>query len=143
MLKLRNGLNGSARFDEGAESEINMAPLIDMIFILLIFFLVTASFVNESSIEIDRPEASSASVGEEAGLIVVVDETGNIFIDNRLVDPEAMRGLVELFLVENPGGGVLVRADRNSNTGKLIEVLDGCRLAGAENVQVAARKKEK
>ena len=120
--------------------EINMMPLIDMIFILLIFFLVTASFVRESGVEVNRPEAASAKAKEATGLVVGVTSDGAIFIDNQQVDLRQVRGLVEIFLTENKEGGVIIDADSASSTGRLVAVLDQCRLAGAENVAVSATK---
>ena len=140
MLRLRSRLGQAGPMEDGADSDINMAPLIDMVFILLIFFLVTATFVKETGVEIQRPEAATAASDEKVGLKIAVTKEGHIFIDNKIVDVRNIRGLVEFFLVENPGGGVMVEADRHSLTGRVIEVLDQCRLAGAEDVRVAARR---
>ena len=136
---LRTRLSGRA-LTEGEEPEINMAPMIDMIFILLIFFLVTASFVRTSGVEIDRPAAATAKVREEAGLVIGVAPDGGIYMDGRRVDLRSIRGLVEIFLMEAPEGGIIISADRRTVTGRLVEVLDQCRLAGAEKVAVSAKR---
>ncbi|MFH1139634.1 MAG: biopolymer transporter ExbD [Pseudomonadota bacterium] len=133
---------GSHITTAGDEPEINMAPMIDMIFILLIFFLVTASFVRASGVEIDQPAAATAKVREEAGLVVGVAPDGGIYIEGRQVDLKSVRGLVEIFLVETPEGGIIISADRRTVTGRLVEVLDQCRLAGAEKVAVSAKRIE-
>ena len=125
--------------EDPGEAEINMAPLIDMIFILLIFFLVTASFVRESGVEVERPVAATAAAREKTGLHIGVTREGDVFMDREAVDIRSLRGRVELFLLENPGGGVLIEADAGSRTGRLVAVLDQVRLAGAEHVAVAAR----
>ncbi len=138
MLRSRSRLGGGSALDDSTEVDINMAPLIDMVFILLIFFLVTASFVRESGVEIRRPEAVTAEAEDTVGLMVGVTSAGDIFIDRRPVDAQNLRAVVELFLVENPAGGVLIQADRECSTGRLVAVLDQCRLAGAENVAVSA-----
>ena len=124
----------------GDDAEINLMPLIDMIFILLIFFLVTASFVRESGIEVNRPEAASVEDKEAVGMVVGLAGDGHIFIDNRPVDLHRVRGLVEIFLAENAGGGVIIDADRTCSAGRLVAVLDQCRLAGAANIAVAANR---
>lgn len=142
MLKSKSRLINGGSLEDGSDSEINMAPLIDMIFILLIFFLVTASFVRQSGVEIQRPEAVTAQMTENAGLMIGMTSDGRIFADRNEVDLRSIRGIVEIFLIENPGGGVLIEADRQSSTGRLVEILDQCRLAGAEKIAVSARRPE-
>jgi biopolymer transport protein ExbD len=125
------------------EPEINMAPLIDMVFILLIFFLVTTSFVRETGVEVQRPRAATALSQQTGSLLVGVDQAGRIFIDNHRVGLHSVRGLVERYLAENPQGGVVIVADRSSHTGRVIAVLDQCKLGGARQVAVAARRDER
>lgn len=139
MLRLRSRLSAANRTG-GEEPEINMAPLIDMVFILLIFFLVTTSFVRESGVKVDRPLASTAQSKEKGALMVGVRADGALFIDHRQVDLRSVRGLVERFLAEDPKGAVVIVADRASATGRVIEVLDQARLAGARDVAVAAKR---
>ncbi|MGM0427425.1 MAG: ExbD/TolR family protein [Thermodesulfobacteriota bacterium] len=142
MLRL-SGIAAPGRQEEdGGDVEINMMPLIDMIFILLIFFLVTASFVRESGVEVNRPEAATAQKKEAAGMVVGLTPQGHIFINGQQVDLRRVRGLVEIFLVENAQGGVILDADESCPAGRLVAVLDQCRLAGAENIAVAARRLE-
>lgn len=130
--------SGSA--DDRGDVEINMMPLIDMTFILLIFFLVTASFVRESGVEVNRPEAVTAEKKEAIGMVVGVTQDGRIYIDNREVDLRRVRGLVEVFLAENDDGGVIIDTDTSCVAGRMIAVLDQCRLAGATNIAVSAKK---
>ncbi len=132
-------LSGPSGMDDN-DLEINMMPLIDMIFILLIFFLVTASFVRESGVEVNRPEAVTAQTKEAVGFIVGITEDGNVFMDNQKVDLRRVRGLVEIFLTENNEGGVIIDADGACPTSRLVAVLDQCRLAGAQNIAVSAVK---
>ena len=117
-----------------------MAPLIDMVFILLIFFLVTTSFVKESGVEIKRPIASSAVSKEKTNLVVAVTKDGTIYVEKRSLDIRSVRSYMERFLAETPQGSVVIAADRESMTGLVIQVLDACRMAGIKNVSVAARK---
>lgn len=142
MLRLGRIAAVRAEGEDAGDVEINMMPLIDMIFILLIFFLVTASFVRESGVEVNRPEAATAENKEAAGMVVGITQAGSIFIDGQEVDLRRVRGLVEVFLVENAHGGVIIDADASCPTGRMVAVLDQCRLAGAENIAVAARRME-
>ena len=118
--------------------ELNIAPLIDMVFILLIFFLVTTSFVKETGIDVTRPTASTASVKPRATILIAVDSQNRIFMDHREIDIRAVRANAERALAENPDGAVVVVADTASSTGTAIRVMDGCRMAGAANVSLAA-----
>lgn len=121
---------------------MNMAPLIDMVFILLIFFLVTTSFVKESGVEVQRPAAATAEPRERASLIIAVTAQGQVHIDRQLTDIRSVRARMEHFLAETPEGSVVIAADRDSRTGDVIRVLDACRLAGVQDVSVAARRPE-
>jgi biopolymer transport protein ExbD len=116
-----------------------MAPLIDMIFILLIFFLVTTSFVKESGVDVDRPVAASAVAKEQTNVVIGIDQDGIVHIEGRVVDVRSVRSVMERFLAEMPEGSVVIAADRASVTGVVISVLDACRLAGVKHVSVAAR----
>ncbi len=120
-------------------AELNITPLIDMVFILLIFFLVTTSFVKETGIDVSRPTASTAAVKEKATILIGIDAANRIYIEHREVDVRAVRANVERALAENPEGAVVVVADKNSSTGTAIQVMDGCRMAGAQNVSLAAK----
>ena len=125
------------------ESEINMAPLIDMIFILLIFFLVTTSFVQISSVKVERPTAETAQLNDKPGLIITVDKDGDILIKNNPVPLKNISAVVDRFRTQHPDRGVLIMADQSSNTGMLIRVLDQCRMAGAKDVAVAANQEKR
>jgi biopolymer transport protein ExbD len=132
----------SARRSTRSGVELNIAPLIDMVFILLIFFLVTTSFVKETGVEVNRPTAATAVSQSKATILIGIDAADRIFFDNREVDVRAVRANVERALAENTEGAVVVVADRSSTTGTTIEVMDGARLAGATNVSLAARLPE-
>jgi biopolymer transport protein ExbD len=120
-----------------AES-INLTPLIDMVFILLIFFLVTASFTKESGIDVDRPTAKTAVRQEQGSLIIAINKDGEIWIDNQMIDIHSLRAHVERLHAQNPEGTVIILADKNVRTGATIEVLDQVRLASVNNVAIAA-----
>lgn len=133
-------LKSTSALEGEGEVGIDMMPLIDMIFILLIFFLVTASFVKESGVEVNRPEAASAEMKEATGMVIGITGDGDIFIDRKQVELRRVRGLVEIFLAENSSGGVIIDADGELTTARLISVLDQCRLAGAADIAVSATK---
>ncbi len=132
----------AARKAKQKKLEIDIAPLIDMVFILLIFFLVTTSFVKETGVDINRPAAATAVNREDVTILVGVTESNDIFIENRKIDFRAVRINVERALAENPEGSVVIVADKESSTGRVIQVMDECKLAGASNVSLAATRPE-
>lgn len=127
-----------SRRQSGGIAEINMTPLIDMVFILLIFFIVTTSFVKETGVEVNRPAADTAVEQERANILVAIRANDEIWIDNRQIDRRAVRANVERLHAENPEGAVIILADQDARTGLLIEVMDQARLAGVPNVSIAA-----
>ena len=126
------------RTKEADESEINLTPMLDMVFIMLIFFIVTASFVKESGIDISRPNAATAEVKEKGNILIAISETGEIWIDKRRVDVRAVRANIERLHAENPQGSVVIQADTDSKNGLLVQVMDAARQAGVFNVSIAA-----
>ena len=122
------------------EVELNMSPLIDMIFILLIFFLVTTTFVKESGVEVNRPIAASAVAKEETNIVIGVTKEGMVWIEGQPIDIRSVRSRMERFKHENPDGNVVITADKDSLFGVAIEVLDQVRLAQIKDVVVAATK---
>lgn len=128
----------AARRANSKNLELNIAPLIDMVFILLIFFLVTTSFVKETGVDITRPTATSAVSKSNPTILIGVTKENTIHIDKQLVDIRAVRANVERALAETPGGQVVIVADKESLTGLVITVMDACKLAGAPNVSIAA-----
>lgn len=125
---------------ETTAENVNLTPLIDMVFILLIFFLVTASFTKESGIDVDRPTAQTAVRQEQGSLIIAINKDGEIWIDNQMVDIRSLRAHVERLHAQNPEGTVIILADKSVRTGATIEVLDQVRLASVNNVAIAAAK---
>lgn len=129
-----------SRRQSGAMAEVNMTPLIDMVFILLIFFIVTTSFVKETGVDVSRPSAKTAVKKEHANILIAIKPNGEIWMDKRLVDRRAVRANVERMHAENPEGSVIILADKESKTGLLIEAMDQARLAGVANVSIAAER---
>jgi len=122
------------------KSDIDISPLIDMVFILLIFFMVSTTFVKDMKIDIERPGAQSAQSASTKALRVNIDASANIYIDGNPVRPWMVQARVRDFLDSSGSGEVLVITDRRVPADRLIEVVDQCRLAGAENVGVATEK---
>lgn len=120
------------------ESDFDMTPMLDVVFIMLIFFIVTSSFVKESGIDINRPEASTATMKEQGNIIVAISAEDNVWIDKRKIDIRAVRANIERLHAESPQGTVVVQADRNSRNGVLVKVLDQIKLAGVSNIALAA-----
>jgi len=123
----------------GGPIELNMGPLMDLVFLLLIFFIVTTTFVKETGIEVHRPSAKTASKQVKSTILIGVSKEGTIYMENRIIDVRAVRANIEKALAETPEAGVIVVADKKSNTGVVVNVIDQCRLAGAKGVSVAAK----
>ncbi len=120
------------------QSEVNLTPMLDVVFIMLIFFIVTASFVKEAGIEITRPPAATAERQERGNILVAITANDQIWIDRRPVDPRFVRANLERLHAENPQGAVVIQADRLSKNGLLVEVMDAAKLAGVEKISIAA-----
>ena len=125
---------------EEEEAQIDITPMLDVVFIMLIFFIVTASFVKESGIDVNRPDAATATVKERGNILVAITDTNQIWIDRRQVDPRSVRANIERLHAENPQGAVVIQADKNSKNGLLVQVMDAARQAGVFNVSIAANE---
>jgi biopolymer transport protein ExbD len=121
------------------DQQIDISPLIDMVFILLIFFMVSTTFVKDMQLELERPGAQSTAPASTKALRVYVDRDSNVYVDDNPVKPWMLQSRVRQLLVGGDGQ-VLVVVDRNVPSEKLIEVVDQCRLAGAADVGVATEQ---
>jgi biopolymer transport protein ExbD len=137
MINVRKTIRGG-----GDKVDVNLSPLIDMVFLLLIFFVVTTSFVKEAGIEVQRSTAATAEVKERGSIMIGVSGEGEVWMEGKKVDVRSVRGLVERALAEDPEAGVVVIADKNSETGQVVQVMDQCRLAGASSVSLAAKRED-
>ena len=122
------------------DSNIDITPMLDIVFIMLIFFIVTTTFIKETGVEVNRPNASTAVADEKGNILIAISENNEIWIDKRMIDIRAVRANVERLKAENPEGSVIIQADENSKTGLLVETMDQVRLAGVQNVSIAADK---
>ncbi|AAZ25847.1 MULTISPECIES: ExbD/TolR family protein [Colwellia] len=126
--------------DQDEKEEIDMTPMLDVVFILLIFFIVTASFVKEAGIDVNRPEAATAVKKERANILVAISDKGDIWINKRKVDIRSVQANIERLKAENPQGTVVIQADKKSTTDTLIKVMDSARAAGVYDVSIAAQE---
>lgn len=122
------------------ESEINITPMLDVVFIMLIFFIVTATFIKEAGIDVNRPDAQTAVKQEKANILIAIGPNDDIWIDRRQVDIRSVRPNIERLHAENPQGSVVIQADKASKTDTLIQVMDASRQAGVYNVAIAANE---
>ena len=121
------------------ENEINLTPMLDVVFIMLIFFIVTASFIKEVGLDVNRPDNQQQQQvkPEEANILIVIDQNDDIFINRRLIDPRAVRANIERLHAENPEGSVIIQPSKKSTNKMLVTVMDASRLAGVYNISIA------
>ena len=118
--------------------EINLTPMLDVVFIMLIFFIVTASFIKEAGIDVNRPDAPvTESKPEDANILIVVDGNDDIWIDRRLIDPRAVRANIERLHAENPKGSVVIQPNKSSTNKMLVTIMDASRSAGVYSISIA------
>ena len=115
--------NRSVEEEEG----INLTPMLDVVFIMLIFFIVTASFVKEAGIEVNRPEAKTAVNKKNANILVAINANNEIWMDRKRIKPQGVRGQIERMHAENPEGSVLIQADKDSFSETLMLVMSAAR----------------
>lgn len=128
----------SATITEEEESTINMTPMLDVVFIMLIFFIVTSSFVKEAGITVIKPEAETAVKKTRTSLLIAVNKKNDVWIDRRKVDKAAVKPVVEKLYAENPKGSVVIQADKESNAETVLFVMDAAREVGVKDIAVAA-----
>jgi biopolymer transport protein ExbD len=125
---------------EDEENEINLTPMLDVVFIMLIFFIVTASFLRESGLDTNRPDQDQPQVlqDEEGAILVIIDETDDIWIDNRVVDPRAVRANIERLHAEDPDRPLVVQTSTTSRAATLVAVMDASRQADVYDISIAS-----
>ncbi len=123
---------------EEEETRIDITPMLDVVFILLIFFIVTATFIKEAGIEVNRPDAATAEVQEKANILIAITATDDIWINRRKVDIRQVRPNIERLHAENPQGTVVIQADNDSRNEVLVKVMDASRSAGVFQIALAA-----
>ncbi len=122
------------------DTELDLTPMLDIVFIMLIFFIVTTSFVKESGIIVNTPNAQTAQKQENANIFIGITETGEVWIDRRQVDIRSVRAVVARLHAENPEGSVVIQSDGQATTNIVIDVMDQVRLAGIDRIAIAAKE---
>ena len=129
-----------SRISAAAEeaTEVDLTPMLDVVFIMLIFFIVTANFIKEPGVDVQRPDAQTAEVQENAAILVAINNNDEIWIDGRRVDVRQVKANIVKLLADNPRGALVVRADREATAKRIVAVLDSAKLAGVTDVSLAA-----
>ncbi len=135
-------LSGRARRKDGGHSGIDLAPMLDFVMNLLIFFIITAVFTKELGLQVARPSGGGiGAAGKEAGsLLITIDGGGEIEVDDRVVDVRAVRANVERMHAEKPENGVMIIADKRAASGIVVQVVDQVRQGGVANVSFATTR---
>ena len=128
--------NHSLGYEEESE-EINLTPMLDVVFIMLIFFIVTATFIKEAGIQIERPDTTMADP-QDAAILVAISSNDEIWIDRKERQPQEVRGVLERMRLENPKGSLVIQADEESTNEKLVLVMEAAKAAGIANVSIAS-----
>ena len=122
------------------EADVDLTPMLDVVFIMLIFFIVTASFIKEVGLDLNRPEGDgkAKTVTQNENILIQISNDGLIFVDGRNIDIRAVRANIERLHAERPEGQVIVAPSEASENGILVEVMDQARQAGVEEISLAA-----
>jgi biopolymer transport protein ExbD len=123
---------------EEEENEINLTPMLDVVFIMLIFFIVTATFIQEAGIQVERPDATTAESQDDAAILIAISPTDEIWIDRKERDPRSVRSIIERLHAENPKGSIVIQADEGSTHETLVIVMEAAKAAGVTNVAIAS-----
>ena len=118
--------------------EPNITPMLDVVFILLIFFIVTANFIKDPGLEINRPDSETAEITENAAILIAIGPAGEIYMDGRRIDVRQVKANVIRLMAENPQGAVVMQADKKATAEKIIAVMDEVREAGVIDISIAS-----
>lgn len=119
------------------KDDVNLTPMLDVVFILLIFFVVTATFIKEAGIDVNRPESTTERPVANASILIAISADDDIWIDGRSVDVRALRANIERLHAENPKGGVVIQADGQSTNNRFVQVMNAAREAGIYDIAIA------
>ena len=136
----RRGRGGAVATNDDVNINDSLTPMLDVVFIMLIFFIVTATFIKQAGIEVLRPDAMTAEQKPTVAILIAVGPTGEIWIDKKRVDPTSVRAHIERLHSENPKGGLVVETSRKSSNEKLMAVLNAARAAGMREVAISTEK---
>ncbi|MFQ5535088.1 MAG: ExbD/TolR family protein [Sphingomonadales bacterium] len=125
---------------DGDDAKMDLTPMLDVVFIMLIFFIVTASFIKEAGVQVLKPDALTGERKPMANILIAITPKGQIWIQRKRVDIRAVRANIERLHAENPQGSIVIQADNESETGLVIQVMEAARLAGVQNVSIATKE---
>ena len=134
----RNAISSAVQEEE---AEINMTPMLDVVFIMLIFFIVTANFIKEPGLEVNRPDAETSNIQENAAILIAIGATNDIWIDGRRIDVRQVKANITKLLADNPQGTVVIQADEKATADSIIAVMDQSRDAGVYQISLASEPK--
>ena len=123
------------------DTGIDLTPMLDVVFIMLIFFIVTTSFVREAGLEVHRPQASQAKAQKSSSIMLAIGAQGQIFLDRKQVDVERVQATLARLLAEQPEASLVIQADERVPHGKVVRVMDEAKAAGIANIAVAVAPK--
>jgi len=126
------------RQSQQEEAQVDLTSMLDIVFIMLIFFIVTSSFVRESGVEVNRPTASNVVSQKDAGIFVAITSANDIYIDKRQIDVERVQATLEHLLLEQPDAALVIQADEHAYNGTVVQVMDAAKGAGVKNIALAA-----
>jgi biopolymer transport protein ExbD len=122
---------------EEEDAAIDMTPMLDIVFIMLIFFIVTTVFVKEAGIEVNKPGATESIKPKNANIFIAVNERGDVWIDKHLVDVDTVRANLERLMAEQPSDVIIIQADKNAEHGVVVAVMDQIKAAGIDRISIA------
>ncbi|GLQ72384.1 biopolymer transporter ExbD [Vibrio sp. vnigr-6D03] len=123
------------------DATVDLTSMLDIVFIMLIFFIVTSSFVKESGVEVNRPQAAHASSQKDAGIFIAITASNDVYIDKRRVDVERVQAVLETVLLDKPDASLVIQADKHSYNGTVVEVMDAAKGAGVDKIALATEDK--
>jgi biopolymer transport protein ExbD len=126
------------RIREDDEVAVDLTPMLDVVFIMLIFFIVTTSFVKEAGIDVNKPKAAQAQKKPTATIFIAIRPNGEIHMDKRVVDIERVSATIEKLLAESPTDTVIIQADKEAKHGVVVKVMDQIKAAGIDKISIAA-----
>lgn len=130
------------RIAQGDEAEIDLTPMLDIVFIMLIFFIVTSTFIKEPGVDVTRPDAETTADVKTVAVLIAITSDNRIFIDKKEIDLRSVRTNVERMLKENPKGAIVIQADKGSEAGIMMKVMEAVRDAGAPATKISTNKTE-
>jgi biopolymer transport protein ExbD len=122
------------------EAQVDLTSMLDVVFIMLIFFIVTSSFVHESGVEVNRPQASHSVSQKKAGVFIAITAANEIYIDKKIVDVERVQATLERMLTDQPETSLVIQADKRAYNGTVVKVMDAAKGAGIKHIALAAEQ---